>query len=83
VLETDGARDFSPTENTKYFTVMIAGSEVIKRCGQMMNNQPNQKSYTPQEAPCSICGSQNFVWGRTVGESSSQASPCQNGKIVR
>ncbi|MDZ8227828.1 hypothetical protein [Nostoc sp. ChiVER01] len=34
-----------------------------------MNNQPNQKSYTSQETLCPICDSQNFTWGRTVGES--------------
>lgn len=39
---------------------------------EFMNNQPDQKSYTPQETPCPICGSQNFVWGRTVAESVSQ-----------
>lgn len=39
---------------------------------EFMNNQPDQKSYTPQETPCPICRSQNFVWGRTVGESASQ-----------
>jgi hypothetical protein len=44
---------------------------IINRA-KLMNNQPNQKSYTQQEAPCLICGSQNFVWGRTVGESASQ-----------
>ncbi|WP_414571191.1 hypothetical protein [Nostoc sp. CCY 9925] len=37
-----------------------------------MNNQPNHKNFSPQETPCHICGSQNFVWGRTVGESVSQ-----------
>jgi len=37
-----------------------------------MNNQPNHKNLSPQETPCPICGSQNFVWGRTVGESVSQ-----------
>ncbi|MDH6077496.1 hypothetical protein [Umezakia ovalisporum] len=37
-----------------------------------MNNQPDQKSYTPQKTPCLICGSQNFVWGRTAGESPEQ-----------
>lgn len=39
---------------------------------EFMNNQPDRKSYTPQETLCPICGSQNFVWGRTVGESVSQ-----------
>ncbi|PHM07828.1 hypothetical protein CK516_24500 [Nostoc sp. 'Peltigera malacea cyanobiont' DB3992] len=35
------------------------------------HEQPT-KSQKPQETPCPICGSQNFVWGRTVGESVSQ-----------
>ncbi|MBN3875727.1 MULTISPECIES: hypothetical protein [unclassified Nostoc] len=39
---------------------------------KLMNNQPNHKNFSPQETPCPICGSQNFVWGRTVGESVSQ-----------
>lgn len=36
-----------------------------------MNNKPNQKNPSLQQTPCPICGSQNFVWGRTVGESPS------------
>ncbi|MEH2172828.1 hypothetical protein [Nostoc sp.] len=29
VLETDGARDFYPTDNRKSFTVMIVGNKII------------------------------------------------------
>ncbi|MFW9263396.1 hypothetical protein RRG12_32585 [Nostoc sp. CALU 546] len=29
VLETDGVRDFYPTDNRKSFTVMIAGNRII------------------------------------------------------
>ncbi|BAY93557.1 MULTISPECIES: hypothetical protein [unclassified Tolypothrix] len=36
-----------------------------------MNNQDNPQNFSPQERPCFICGSQNFVWGRAVGESPS------------
>jgi hypothetical protein len=32
---------------------------------------PDRLNPNPQETPCLICGSQNFVWGRTVGESPS------------
>ncbi len=31
VLETDGARDFYPTDNRKSFTVMIAGNKIISQ----------------------------------------------------
>ncbi|WP_427158891.1 hypothetical protein ACQFX9_23435 [Aliinostoc sp. HNIBRCY26] len=36
-----------------------------------MNTKPNS-SHNLQNKPCSICGSQNFAWGRTVGEAPSQ-----------
>ncbi|HIK06068.1 MAG TPA: hypothetical protein IGS40_15350 [Trichormus sp. M33_DOE_039] len=37
-----------------------------------MTTQPNPSKPNRQETPCPICGSQNFVWGRTVGESPQQ-----------
>ncbi|MEH2103224.1 MAG: hypothetical protein V7K76_26485 [Nostoc sp.] len=38
VLETDGARDFYPTDNRKSFTVMIAGNKIITQLGKIGNS---------------------------------------------
>lgn len=30
-------------------------------------NKQAQKNHNPKENPCHICGSQEFIWGRSVG----------------
>lgn len=55
---------------------------------KLMNNQPNHKNRIPQETPCPICGSQNFVWGRTGGRlrhrtpGNSAIATCKGGYAI-
>jgi len=36
-----------------------------------MNYSLKPPNRSQQETPCPICGKQNYIWGRTVGESPS------------
>jgi hypothetical protein len=46
VLETDGVRDFYPTDNRKSFTVMIAGNKVITQLGKIGNSISSDRDRT-------------------------------------
>lgn len=37
-----------------------------------MNDIPDSSKHAPQQNPCLICGSQSFLWGRTVSYGTSE-----------